>query len=326
MAVSKVTLNGETLIDITSTTANSSTILNGYGCFGPDGVWIDGEATGGGSVSQDSNGYIVLPDQGGGSSITVDALSVTANGTYTAATGHAYSPVTVNVSGSGDSWSWMGKNPEKLDEFKQLVPFSELNLDNWTWSTTAATLKASEETGASFSVDCSLYDYFIVTKSFSHHVYSVENQANGITDCAYCGAYALCKTIYPDYASYMRAKRYAYIYGSNTASKHWYAYRNASGIEKVCENNYYGIDSNGGFIASINDRVELTGTAMIKSPAIRAQGHSTYFSQNAFNNLDVSASYIVRQAEVWRVESGSSTIGTVITGAIDCLVDGLVTS
>ncbi len=36
---------------------------------------------------------------GGGSSVTVEALSVTQNGTYTAPTGTAYSPVTVNVSG-----------------------------------------------------------------------------------------------------------------------------------------------------------------------------------------------------------------------------------
>lgn len=38
---------------------------------------------------------------GGGSSVTVEPLSVTENGTYTAPTGKAYSPVTVNVSGGG---------------------------------------------------------------------------------------------------------------------------------------------------------------------------------------------------------------------------------
>lgn len=38
---------------------------------------------------------------GGGSSVTVEALNVTENGTYTAPTGTAYSPVTVNVAGSG---------------------------------------------------------------------------------------------------------------------------------------------------------------------------------------------------------------------------------
>lgn len=37
----------------------------------------------------------------GGSSVTVEPLSVTQNGTYTAPSGTAYSPVTVNVSGGG---------------------------------------------------------------------------------------------------------------------------------------------------------------------------------------------------------------------------------
>lgn len=39
-----------------------------------------------------------IPTGGG---VDVEALSVTANGTYTAPTGKAYSPVTVNVSGGG---------------------------------------------------------------------------------------------------------------------------------------------------------------------------------------------------------------------------------
>ena len=38
---------------------------------------------------------------GGGSSVTVEPLSVTENGTYTAPTGKAYSPVSVSVSGGG---------------------------------------------------------------------------------------------------------------------------------------------------------------------------------------------------------------------------------
>ena len=40
---------------------------------------------------------------GGGGGITVEALSVTQNGTYTAPTGKAYSPVTVNVSGGASN-------------------------------------------------------------------------------------------------------------------------------------------------------------------------------------------------------------------------------
>ena len=40
---------------------------------------------------------------GTATSVQVDSLSVTQNGTYTAQTGHAYSPVTVNVSGGGSN-------------------------------------------------------------------------------------------------------------------------------------------------------------------------------------------------------------------------------
>ena len=50
------------------------------------------------NVWQDEQGYVHLDDEGEGS-ISVEALSVTQNGTYTAPTGKAYSPVTVNVSG-----------------------------------------------------------------------------------------------------------------------------------------------------------------------------------------------------------------------------------
>ena len=40
---------------------------------------------------------------GGGSSVTIEALNVTENDTYTAPSGKAYSPVVVNVSGGGTS-------------------------------------------------------------------------------------------------------------------------------------------------------------------------------------------------------------------------------
>ena len=71
--------------DVTGTTATADKILEGYGAYGADGAWMNGTAT-------------------GGSSVSVEALSVTQNGTYTAPTGKAYSPVTVNVSGGGSSW------------------------------------------------------------------------------------------------------------------------------------------------------------------------------------------------------------------------------
>lgn len=45
MGVSKVALNGTTLIDISNTTATASTVLTGSGCYGADGQWINGTAS-----------------------------------------------------------------------------------------------------------------------------------------------------------------------------------------------------------------------------------------------------------------------------------------
>lgn len=57
------------------------------------------ESGGGGYVWQDENGYVHLSDEG--DIVSIEPLSVTQNGTYTATTRHAYSPVTVNVSSGG---------------------------------------------------------------------------------------------------------------------------------------------------------------------------------------------------------------------------------
>lgn len=47
MAVSKVSLNGNILIDISDTTATANQILIGYGAYGADGIWMDGTVSGG---------------------------------------------------------------------------------------------------------------------------------------------------------------------------------------------------------------------------------------------------------------------------------------
>lgn len=46
MAISKITVNGTTNMDVTATTATADKILAGYGCVGADGVWVDGEYAG----------------------------------------------------------------------------------------------------------------------------------------------------------------------------------------------------------------------------------------------------------------------------------------
>ena len=105
MGINKVQYGNTTLIDLTSDTVTADKLMQGYTAHDRTGALITGTATGGGSggnVWQDAQGYVHLDDEGT-TPITIEPLSVTQNGTYTATTGHAYSPVTVNVSGGGGS-------------------------------------------------------------------------------------------------------------------------------------------------------------------------------------------------------------------------------
>lgn len=102
--VNKVEADGQTLIDLTSDTAVAADVAQGKYFHLATGERVQGTSTGGGTeagtVTQDQDGYLVLDDDPT-THITVESLSVTQNGTYTAPTGKAYSPVTVNVSGGG---------------------------------------------------------------------------------------------------------------------------------------------------------------------------------------------------------------------------------
>lgn len=90
--------------DVTDTTAAAADVAAGKYFYSKDGVKTLGTGS------------------GGGGDITVEALSVTQNGTYTAPTGTAYSPVTVNVSGGSSSWT-------KVAEITTQVAYSSTTAD-----------------------------------------------------------------------------------------------------------------------------------------------------------------------------------------------------
>ena len=94
--VNKVAVNGSTIIDLTGDTVTAADVAQGKTFHLASGASAVGTAVKNGSVYQDENGYVVLDDEPG-ANVSVTPLSVTENGTYTAPTGTAYSPVTVDV-------------------------------------------------------------------------------------------------------------------------------------------------------------------------------------------------------------------------------------
>lgn len=84
--------------DASVTTATAPDVASGKIFLSFDGTITIGTAAGtaNGDVWQDAQGYVHLSDEEG-TNVSVDELTVTANGTYTAPSGWAYNPVKVNL-------------------------------------------------------------------------------------------------------------------------------------------------------------------------------------------------------------------------------------
>ena len=131
--------------DVTGTTAIAADVASGKYFFTASGTLTLGTASsGGGAVTQDQDGYLVLSDQGGGG-------------------------------GGGGSDPWLGSGAEKVGTVLSwtINLKDDTTYDSWTASTTVETIKAASATPdyTLSSADFSSYDYCFVTKGFIEPVY-----------------------------------------------------------------------------------------------------------------------------------------------------------
>ena len=309
-----------TLIDLTADTVTAADVAQGKTFHLPSGAPATGTATGGaGSVYQDADGYLVLAEDGS-TPVTVEALSVTANGTYTAPTGKAYSPVTVSVSGGGDTWSWMGRNPVKLATMpKEHSTFRDLGVDQWTWSTTQSTLRAAQDYADSVS-DFNLIDYDVVLvyKVYIHYDYGDWTPVAAASEIAFVGQ-CYGNTYYTDPNSLVTGTPSAASLGGGSTSIGEYIY-NSGGV-KSFTNSGYGIYTS--MVSNPSKSGAHSASVLTpKKPVIYARGSTSYFSETAFQNLDFDVSYYELECEVWRVDHGTSYRSSPVEESRDILING----
>ena len=283
----KVVYNGNTLIDLTSTTATADKILSGYGAFGANGAWMNGTASGGGHVTQDANGYIVLPATGGG--------------------------------GGGDSWSWVGKNPLQLKKWTEQITFADLGLDQWEYSTTSTTIRAVDDLSPPISVDLAQYDVWFLQKIYVYYDYGNWTPINTIKQFSSSSAYLYAGT-FPSNSSVAEE----IPGGGSGGNMHTYSlmrYYTSNGAESTTTD-VRGIFSTSPSITTISS-TGASFTIRARTPVIKAQGNTTYFTQTAFENLDMNNSYYALEIEAWRVDRLSSVNSYINNATVDVLNNGL---
>lgn len=181
--VNKVVFGERTVIDISPTTAVEADVAQGKIFYKASGAQAVGTNSGGssdGAVTQDQDGYLVLSDEPG-TNIDVEPLSVTTNGTYTAPTGTAYSPVTVNVSG-GSTTLKMGvirPDAELVQKWSMdalLIEDLGVTLPAFTTSTT--TVRPAQEYSPNYTFEDGYY-YFLQQRTLTIPLYNVANIAKG---------------------------------------------------------------------------------------------------------------------------------------------------
>lgn len=242
-----------------------------------------------------------LTKGGGGSDVSVDPLSVTENGTYTAEDGHAYSPVTVNVSGGGAILKPIVLRPDaeliaKYTSDRLIVEDDGATIP--AYSTSNKVLKASSELGRINSPDFATYDYFYVYRGLVYPIYSSDTKYAGKQEyvtISYCGEIDyMAGGVVPSLDGTKRfgSSRYAVRAVSNSYDVYW---SSATAIE-LLDSASYG--------ATLSTTVVSTNGAniVISEPNHNLRGHNTYLKQTAWEEItDIRYQYVI---ELYRSKKG----------------------
>lgn len=234
---------------------------------------------GGGSVTQDQDGYIILPSTGGGG-------------------------------GGGDIWSWLGRNPFKLQEWSEHKKFSETDFATWTYTTTQTTIASSASYSPTITANCADYDYVQVVRLSCHYDYGNWTPLNAMLDFSLVGT----NTTF-GWCSNVSAVQTGVPNASATAgTTEYYAIYTGSGGAQSVGATGYGLYATSTTSPTLSSSSTLTPTITFKTPNIYARGYSTaYFTADAYSHLDMDASYYDLVSEIWRVDVGTSFRGALRT-------------
>lgn len=237
--------------------------------------------------------------------VDVVPKDITENGTYTAPSGKAYSPVNVNVPLARLKMGVIRPDAELVEKYtydKNIVADEHVTFPSYTGSN--VTLLNSVELTPAISRNMEEYDYYVLTKMLTIPTYSISTAGKGMCDYV----------IRADLTEYVDVPPNQFISifdNTKMLTSRTLEFRSASFIRMLYYTSPTGITvgwhSVGyGVFQTPTDAVVRDGNLVIKSPTFSARGNATYFSETYMNAVaDVRFQYVI---EVYRVPKDSLNI------------------
>lgn len=241
---------------------------------------------GGGGVTQDANGYIVLPSTGGG---------------------------------GGSTWSWMGENPTLVKDYGTTkVWLKDTGYATWTPTTTSTKIEDYAYLETYTGADFANYDYIVWFKFHSHFEYG--SGATGTAqaeDCYYTVIYHT-SGYWSNYSKMVSGDINDAATNALGSSLGLF-YLNASG------NSAFVAGSSGVFpYTTYMPTVNSTqGTIAPRVPQINAQCSTAYFSTANASVVDQDTSYYEHHTTLYRVDRLTSDGGQSRLSIRDMWLNGI---
>lgn len=226
--------------------------------------------------------------------------------------------------GGGDSWSWMGKNPTLVHTYTpESVYFKDSSFSTWTWSTSTITLRAATSYEA-VTVD-DAHEYLQVYNMYAHYDYGTWTPVSAIRDFAFSAVIGAIRCVGGLASAQTETKTTLYALSGNLTAgsfEYYSYYYDGNGDLKFGEL-YYGLCNYNTATGTVGSPTSSSPILTCKMPALVARGNATYFSQTAYQNIDMDSSYYKTSCELWRVDAGTLLLGNTREAAVHILNNGL---
>lgn len=268
--VNKVLFGGQTVMDITDTTATHDKVLTGYSAYGADGSLMSGDAA-----------NLVMTE-------TLDPHG----GTVLTITGEpAY------------GYNWMGYQAEYVQQLGTFsVALANTDFATWTPSTTAKTIRATSNL-TTFSASMTSYDYLIRWQFDFTAAYPTGTTTTVAPKRQFVELWqAIIRR--PRYLSDMEASSFNYNVCLTFFTAPGIIYYNSSGTQTLAYTSSYGIYP-GATAATFSSATSASPTVTVKLPTISARCSTTYMSTAMAGVIDQQNSIVKMRADLFRSAIGA---------------------